>query len=688
MTIKKSKTVEFESRAGDLTALYCMSDWMIAVVLAMIAMMSVWAALIIYRSIQTLKGPRRKVEDETGKETTNEEAALSCVESTEETEVVPEALESWDGEGWTREPMVRIPTIDEDVEPIEGITTNEDLLTIRRRRTTKKSDGPYADFHLCSPPEEHRGLCHHYEGLCQVCGGLCQDDTLSRTDNTLDQEEQATSHQSLSDINIRSGQTKATDVYNPEEEGLKEVELRSDCQRTEESVASHPLTVANEPQEAPEVNETLPDTLTDSGLQEPDHVCYTGLDMILTDSDVNKSLAGCVREEAVGCPDDGDSHVAFANTQLSPENVTLRDTDLQEPDQLSVTEIQEVKCPGAVMMTSHVEVVYEKTRTMEDDMEAMVEDLYSHFPQVDDRSAGFEYCDVANAWVGNRDHLDDRGNGRQPAQSWNTTGIDPTERMTSNPQELFDQQPDSLCTDPNKDGVLHDNSMKGLSREPAEARHTHVISEREGVKSMDTRVESSCQEVEINIMEATMDYNEWMTVSVTDAEGNADTPWVRISHSSDCSAEAEHHPTETQHNADDSTMTETPTSKVKETETTPVSLDGDLQENKMAAVLPNEPHAVQVRFCIHYNTLSPRQELAVTGNQPALGSWKGFVPLERGQDGFWASWVALPAEKLVEWKFVLVENGEIQRWEESENRHLETGHGGGAVNLNRWWGFL
>uniref|UniRef100_A0AAZ3QU20 CBM20 domain-containing protein n=1 Tax=Oncorhynchus tshawytscha TaxID=74940 RepID=A0AAZ3QU20_ONCTS len=610
MTIKKSKTVAFENRAGDLTALYCMSDWMIAVVLAIIAMMSVWAALIIYRSIQTLKGPRRKVEDETekdGKETTTEEAPLSCVESTEETEVIPEALESWDGEGWKREPMVRIPTIDEDVEPIEGIpttnedvepiegipTTNEDLQTLRRRRTTK-SDGPYAEFHLCSPPEEHRVLFHHYEGLCQVCGGLCQDDTLSRTDNTLDEEEQATSHHSLSDINSQSGQTKATDLYHPEEEGLKEVDLRNGCQRTEESVASHPLTFANNPQEAPQVNENLPDMLTDSGLQ--------------------------------------------------------------EPDQLSVTEIQEGKCPGAVMMTSHV-ADYEKSRTMEDDMEAMVEDLYSHFPQVDDCSAG----------------------------------IDPTARMTSNPQEVFDQQPDSLCTDPNRDCVLRDNAMEGLSREPTEARDTHVISEQKGEgvdKSMDTRVESSCQEVEINIMEATMDYNEWMTVSVTDAEGNADTPRVRISHSSDSSAEAKHHPTETQHNADDSTITETPTSKVKEAETTPVSLDGDLQENKMAAVLPNEPHAVQVRFCIHYLTLSPRQELAVTGNQPELGSWKDFVPLERGQDGFWASWVALPAEKLVEWKFVLVENGEIQRWEESENRHLETGHGGGVVNLNRWWGIL
>uniref|UniRef100_A0A4W5R7S3 CBM20 domain-containing protein n=1 Tax=Hucho hucho TaxID=62062 RepID=A0A4W5R7S3_9TELE len=759
MTVKKSKTVAFESRAGDLTALYCMSDWMIAVVLAIIAIMSVWAALIIYRSIQTLKGPRRKVKDNTiletekdGKETTNEEAPLSYVASTE-TELVPEALESWDGEGWKREPMVRIPTIDEDVEPIEAIpTTNEDLQTTRLRRTTKKSDGPYAEFHLCSPPEEHGGgLCRHYEGLCQVCGGLCQDDAQSRTDHTLDKEEPATtSHRSLSDINLQSGQMKATDVYNPEE-GLKEVELRKECHRecTEESVASHPLTLANEPPESPEVNETLPDMLTDSDLQEPDHVCYTemqevqypddmtrhvameilsytdpteplprhpcgmdieeveypedvnslvtitpqeGLDMILTDSNVIKSLADCVRDEAVGCPDDGDIHVAFANTQESQETLTLCDTDLQEPDQLSVTEIQELKCPGADM-TSHVEVVYEKTRTMEDDMEALVEDLYSHFPLVDDDlSAGFEYCDVANAWLEKRDDLDDCGNGRQQAQSWNTTGIDTTERMTSNPQELFEKQPDSLGRDPNGHCVLHDNAMGGLSREPTEARDTHVVSEQKGEganKSMDTRVESSCQEVEINIMEATMDCNEWMTVSGTDAEGNVHAPWVRISHSSvDCSAEAEHHPTETPHNADGSTTADAPASMVKETETTPVSLDGDLQENKMAAVIPIEPHAVQVRFCIHYHTLSVWQELAVTGNQPELGSWKGFVPLERGQDGFWASWVALPAERLVEWKFVLVENGEIQRWEESENRHLETGHGGGVVNLNRWWGFL
>ncbi|CAB1351990.1 unnamed protein product [Coregonus sp. 'balchen'] len=104
--------------------------------------------------------------------------------------------------------------------------------------------------------------------------------------------------------------------------------------------------------------------------------------------------------------------------------------------------IQEVKCPGADMMTSHVEVIYEKTRTMEGDMqadmEAMVEDLCSHFPQVDDdHSAGFEYCDVANAGVAKREGLDVHGNDQQRVQSWNTTGIDPTERMTSNPQEHF-----------------------------------------------------------------------------------------------------------------------------------------------------------------------------------------------------------------------------------------------------------
>lgn len=90
MTIKKSKTVVFERRAGDLTALYCMNDWVVAVVLAIIVMMSVWAALIIYRYIQTERGKRRrKVDDDTiletekdENETTNEEKILSCVEST------------------------------------------------------------------------------------------------------------------------------------------------------------------------------------------------------------------------------------------------------------------------------------------------------------------------------------------------------------------------------------------------------------------------------------------------------------------------------------------------------------------------------------------------------------------------------------------------------------------------------
>ncbi|KAK6322868.1 hypothetical protein J4Q44_G00076600 [Coregonus suidteri] len=790
MTIKKSKTVAFESHAGDLTALCCMNDWMIAVVLAILAIMSVWAAMIIYRSIQTLKGPRRKVDDDTilepekdGKETTNEEAPLSCVESTEETAVVPEALENWDGEGWRRAPMIRIPTINEDVEPIERIptttnenvepietipTTNEDVEPIERipsitnedletikRRTTEGSDGPYAErqieFHLCSPPEEH-------------CGGLCQDDSQSQTDHTQDKEEQTTtSHRSLGDLNSQSGQMKDTEVYNPEEEGLKEVELRDDCQRegTEAPEASRLHASANESPEDPEDgNETLPDTmLTDSDLREPDHVCSTEMqevkypdddmtshvatemilsdtdppeplpghlcgtdigevvcsddyvnslvtimpleerpDMIMTDNDVNKRLADFVHEEAVECSDDRDSHVAFANTQESPENLTLSDADLQEYDQLSVTEIQEVQCPGADMMTSHVEVIYEKTRTMEGDMqadmEAMVEDLCSHFPQVDDdHSAGFEYCDVAK-----REGLDVHGNDQQQAQSWNTTGIDPTERMTRNPQELFDKQhlnkqPDSLRSDLNRDCVLHDNVMEGLSREPMEARDTHVVSERkgEGVStSIDTQVEKSCQKVEINIMEATMDYNEWMTVSGTDAEVNTDTPWVKIIYSSvECSTVAEHHPTETRRDSHYSTMADAPASKVKETGTTPVSLDGDLQGNKkMAAVPPIIPHAVQVRFCIHYHTQSPWQELAVTGNQPELGSWTAFVPLERGQDGFWASWVALPAERLVEWKFVLVENGEIHRWEESGNRHLETGHGGGEVTLNRWWGYL
>ncbi|KAL4617314.1 starch-binding domain-containing protein 1 [Arapaima gigas] len=41
----------------------------------------------------------------------------------------------------------------------------------------------------------------------------------------------------------------------------------------------------------------------------------------------------------------------------------------------------------------------------------------------------------------------------------------------------------------------------------------------------------------------------------------------------------------------------------------------------------------------------------------------------------------------VEWKFVLIEDGKICRWEECCNRHLYTGHDE-AISLNKCWGYI
>nr|XP_029505174.1 uncharacterized protein LOC115120389 [Oncorhynchus nerka] len=403
-----------------------------------------------------------------------------------------------------------------------------------------------------------------------------------------------------------------------------------------------------------------PDEVITEGPEHPSE----NIPEILSDTDLQKPGNLCEEEtQEVECTSDYmDSQVAFVSDTQEPEHpneylpdMILTDTKTKELDHVYDSEIQEVEYPGA-HMTSHVPSVSD--RTVEDDMkEAMVEDL--------DMEAMVEDLDK-EAMVEDLD-------------------------MEAMVEDLW-----------RKDCLLHDYVIDELSQ-PTDVRDTHV-SERKGDivddnskdtrveeekkrQSDDTRIEESYEKVEINIMEATMDYNEWMTVSGT--EDNSDSPWVRISHSSiECSsAEAEHHPTETHHNSGDPTVA---FKEVKETGTKPsVSPDGDLRRNKkMAAVLPIKPKTVRVRFRVHYRTQSPWQELAVTGNQQELGSWTGFVPLERAQDGFWASWVVLPAEKQVEWKLVLVEDGEILRWEEGGNRHLETGWGGGEVYLNKWWGSL
>ncbi|XP_068831340.1 starch-binding domain-containing protein 1 [Capricornis sumatraensis] len=97
-----------------------------------------------------------------------------------------------------------------------------------------------------------------------------------------------------------------------------------------------------------------------------------------------------------------------------------------------------------------------------------------------------------------------------------------------------------------------------------------------------------------------------------------------------------------------------------------------------------ERRQVSVRFQVHYITSAGVQFIAVTGDHESLGRWNAYIPLQCGRDGFWSRSVSLPADTVVEWKFVVVENGEVARWEECSNRFLETGHEDKVVH--RWWG--
>ncbi|KAI3361671.1 hypothetical protein L3Q82_002038 [Scortum barcoo] len=112
-----------------------------------------------------------------------------------------------------------------------------------------------------------------------------------------------------------------------------------------------------------------------------------------------------------------------------------------------------------------------------------------------------------------------------------------------------------------------------------------------------------------------------------------------------------------------------------------------MENNKKVVAVQPMPQNVNVTFRIHYFTQSPYQTVAVTGDQQELGNWKGFIPLERAKDGHWAKVISLPAESHVEWKFVVVDKGEVCRWEECGNRFLDTGCGEDLL-VHKWWGLV
>ncbi|XP_074474133.1 uncharacterized protein stbd1 [Sebastes fasciatus] len=201
--------------------------------------------------------------------------------------------------------------------------------------------------------------------------------------------------------------------------------------------------------------------------------------------------------------------------------------------------------------------------------------------------------------------------------------------------------------------------------------------------------EEDYEKTEISIMEATMDHNEWIMDSNYQA-----LPWMNYSATSFAQDHTKTNQLPTEECQYSSAVTDTtcigttdisPSTEVEQTST--LSLVDESTENKKLVAVQPMPQNVNVTFRIHYFTQSSYQTVAVTGNQQELGNWKGFVPLERAKDGHWAVVVSLPTESLVEWKFVLVDKGEVCRWEECGNRLLDTGYGDDLL-VHKWWGRL
>lgn len=113
-------------------------------------------------------------------------------------------------------------------------------------------------------------------------------------------------------------------------------------------------------------------------------------------------------------------------------------------------------------------------------------------------------------------------------------------------------------------------------------------------------------------------------------------------------------------------------------------LEADSKAKRVAAV-PPMPQNIHVNFRVHYLTHTDAQLIAVTGDHECLGQWHNYVPLKCDKEGFWSDTVILPADTKIEWKFILVENRKVTRWEECNNRTLITEHEDRTAH--QWWGY-
>ncbi|XP_036383865.1 uncharacterized protein LOC118777205 [Megalops cyprinoides] len=191
------------------------------------------------------------------------------------------------------------------------------------------------------------------------------------------------------------------------------------------------------------------------------------------------------------------------------------------------------------------------------------------------------------------------------------------------------------------------------------------------------QLHDNCEKSEVNIMEATNDDEKSLNSSETEIfEG---LPEVSLDKSLWNTAELEEQPKVPVDGLGHSKV-----DILKDTRATTV--DGGTSSKKVAAVHPM-PQSVMVCFQTHFLTRSPSQLLAVTGNLQELGGWENFFPLSQANNGFWVGSVSLPVNSHVEWKFVLLEHGKIERWEECNNHNLET-RCDGDIHLHKSWGYL
>ncbi|KAI2651594.1 Starch-binding domain-containing protein 1 [Labeo rohita] len=200
-------------------------------------------------------------------------------------------------------------------------------------------------------------------------------------------------------------------------------------------------------------------------------------------------------------------------------------------------------------------------------------------------------------------------------------------------------------------GFQIDNTFMGGSS-------PQVSLSQEKKKTDEEDAEKKLEKNEISIMDAIMDNNEWLNVGAPEFK---DLPWLT--------------PTATEEK-------QTQQGQAK----TGLANDEEEPANKRVATVPPLSQTVNVTFRIHYITYSSSQLVAVTGSLQELGNWERFVPLQKAKDGFWANTVSLPVESQVEWKFILVEDGRISRWEECGNRFLFLTSQDEDVYLDKCWG--